>query len=129
MKHQHCAQPAPAAEGPPENDITAIEGQALLVLTTLPDGDTARAIARRLVEQRLAACVNILPPCESVYCWEEALEHDREVPLLIKTTDDRYAALEKMLRSLHPYALPEIIALPLVRGLPGYLDWILRQTR
>jgi periplasmic divalent cation tolerance protein len=101
---------------------------ALLVLTNVPDEATARALARHLVAQRLAACVNVLAPCRSVYRWEGALEDASEVPLLIKTTGARYAALETAIRERHPYELPEIVAVPLVRGLPGYLDWIAAET-
>ena len=96
----------------------------LLVLTNLPDAASAERIARLLVEQRLAACVNILAPCTSVYRWNAAIETAAEVPLLIKTTAARYAELEAAIRARHPYELPEIIAVPVGSGLPGYLDWI-----
>ncbi|WP_026187799.1 divalent-cation tolerance protein CutA [Methyloversatilis universalis] len=97
---------------------------ALLVLTTLPDADTAARIARALVEGRHAACVSIGAPVRSVYVWQGALEDASEVPLAIKTTADAYAGLEAALRALHPYDLPEIIALPVTRGLPAYLQWV-----
>ena len=100
----------------------------LLILTNLPDGDSARALAAALVEQRLAACVNILAPCSSVYRWQGELETAAEVPLLIKATRARYAALEAAIRARHPYELPEIVAVPVVLGLPGYLDWIAAET-
>ena len=102
--------------------------EALVVLTNLPDAAAARALASRLVELRLAACVNILAPCRSVYRWEGAVEDAEEVPLLIKTTAERYPALESEIRDRHPYELPEIVAVPLVRGLPAYLDWIATET-
>lgn len=102
--------------------------QALLILTTLPDRDTARQLARQLVEARLAACVNILSPCASVYRWQAALQEEDEIPLLIKTSAERYQAVETFLREHHPYELPEIIALPIVQGLPGYLEWVGAQT-
>lgn len=101
---------------------------ALVVLTSLPDAAAARALASRLVELRLAACVNILAPCRSVYRWQDAVEDAEEVPLLIKTTAARYPALEAEIRDRHPYELPEIVAVPLVRGLPAYLDWIVAET-
>jgi periplasmic divalent cation tolerance protein len=101
---------------------------ALLVLTNLPDEAGAHALAQHLVEQRLAACVNVLAPCRSVYRWRDALEEAAEVPLLIKTTGARYAALEAAIRARHPYELPEIVAVPLVRGLPGYLAWMAAET-
>lgn len=101
---------------------------ALLVLTNLPDMASARALAGHLVEVRLAACVNILAPCRSVYRWEGRVEDAEEVPLLIKTTAARYAALEAAIRAHHPYELPEIVAVPITRGLPDYLDWVATET-
>lgn len=102
--------------------------QTLLVLTNLPDAEAARALAGRLVEERLAACVNILAPCMSVYRWQGGVEQAPEVPLLIKSTAARYAALEAAIRAAHPYALPEIVALPVDRGLPDYLAWVAAET-
>lgn len=96
----------------------------LIVFTTLPDADHAAALAARLVEERLAACVNILAPCTSVYRWEAQIETTVEVPLLIKTSAARYAALEAAIRAHHPYELPEVVAVPVERGLPAYLDWV-----
>ena len=101
----------------------------LLVLTTLPDRATAEALAAVLVEDRLAACVNILQPCRSVYRWQGAVETSDEIPLLIKTSEARYAALENAIRLRHPYETPEIIALPVVRGLPDYLAWVVAETQ
>lgn len=100
----------------------------LLVLTTLPDDDTAQRIANHLVDAGLAACVSIGAPVRSVYRWQGAIEHAVEVPLAIKTTSDRYDALEQALRATHPYDLPEIIALPVERGLEGYLRWTAEMT-
>lgn len=96
----------------------------LLVLTNLPDRAAAERLADSLVEMRLAACVNILAPCLSVYRWQGATQREEEHPLLIKTTGERYAALEAAIRAGHPYELPEIIAVPIERGLPAYLDWV-----
>jgi periplasmic divalent cation tolerance protein len=101
---------------------------ALLVLTNLPDPEMAEDLARVLIEERVAACVNILAPCTSVYRWNEAIEGASEVPVLIKTTRARYAALEAAIRRCHPYELPEIIAVPIERGLPGYLEWVATET-
>src|SRR5687768_7091621 len=101
----------------------------LLVLTNLPDRAAAERVADLLVEQRLAACVNVLAPCRSVYRWKGALQHDEEHPVLIKTTSERYAALEQALRAAHPYELPEIVALPIERGLPAYLAWVAGETK
>ncbi|HEY5896837.1 MAG TPA: divalent-cation tolerance protein CutA [Burkholderiales bacterium] len=101
----------------------------LLVLTNLPDRASAERIADTLVQQGLAACVNILAPCRSVYRWKGAVQHDEEHPMLIKTTTERYAQLQEALRSAHPYELPEIIALPVERGLPAYLQWVAAETK
>src|SRR5258706_1472690 len=101
----------------------------LLVLTNLPDRAAAERLAERLVGEHLAACVNILAPCRSVYRWKGALQRDEEHPLLIKTTAERYPALERALREGHPYELPEIIAVPVGSGLPAYLDWVAAETK
>ena len=101
----------------------------LLVLTNLPDRAVAERLADTLVANNLAACVNILAPCRSVYRWKGAVQHDEEHPLLIKTTTERYGALEQALRAGHPYELPEIIAVPVERGLPAYLDWVAAETK
>ena len=101
----------------------------LLVLTNLPDRAAAERLAGLLIEKRLAACVNILAPCRSVYRWKDAVQHDEEHPMLIKTTAERYPALERALRAGHPYELPEIIAVPVERGLAAYLDWVEAETQ
>ena len=100
----------------------------LLVFTNLPDRATAERLADALIGKRVAACVSILAPCSSVYRWKGAVEHDEEHPLLIKTTDEQYPALEAAIRAGHPYELPEIIAVPVERGLPAYLDWVAAET-
>jgi len=99
------------------------------VFTNLPERAAAERLADLLVEKRLAACVNILAPCRSVYRWQGAVRHDEEHPMLIKTTAERYPALEQALRSGHPYELPEIIAVPIERGLPAYLQWVAAETK
>ena len=109
-------------------DGKAADFSALLVLTNLPDRAAAERLADALVERQLAACVNILAPCRSVYRWKGAVQRDEEHPVLIKTTAERYAALEQAIREQHPYELPEIIAVPVERGLPAYLDWVATQT-
>ena len=100
----------------------------LIVLTHAPDRETAQKIARALIEARAAACVNILGACASIYRWKGEIETAEEVPLLIKTRGGRYAELEALLRRFHPYELPEIVAVPAVRGLPAYLDWVVAET-
>ena len=101
----------------------------LLVVTNLPDRASAEKLAALLIEQRLAACVNLLAPCASVYRWQGGIQHDEEHPLLIKTAQDRYAELEAAIRANHPYELPEIIAVSIVQGLPAYLQWVESETR
>lgn len=84
-------------------------------------------LAQTLLERRLAACVNLLSPARSLYRWQGQIETATEIPMLIKTTRAGYPALEAALRELHPYEVPEIIALPLAAGLPAYLDWVAAQ--
>jgi periplasmic divalent cation tolerance protein len=100
----------------------------LLVLTNLPDAASAEVLAHALVDARLAACVNVMAPCRSVYRWQGAVEAADEVPLLIKTTAACYAALEAAIRAQHPYELPEVIAVPVTQGLPDYLAWVAAET-
>ena len=102
---------------------------AYLVITNLPDRDSAAKLAHALIERRLAACVNILSPCRSVYRWQGKTEDAEEFPMLIKTTRERYAELEAAIRAGHPYELPEIIAIPLTGGLSKYLEWVESETR
>lgn len=94
-----------------------------IVLVTAPEAD-ARSIARALVQQDLAACVNILPNLTSVYRWQGEVEEDTEQLLIIKTRRDVLEPLKAAVVEAHPYELPEIIAVPIVDGLKGYLDWI-----
>jgi periplasmic divalent cation tolerance protein len=114
-------------EGSMERDSTD-ETETLLVFTTLPDRVAAMTLAHAIVGRRLAACVNILAASTSVYRWNGAIEEAGEIPLLMKTRSARYPELQAAIRELHPYELPEIIAVPAVRGLPEYLDWIAEET-
>jgi periplasmic divalent cation tolerance protein len=100
-----------------------------LVFCTCPDQETAARIAERLVGDRLAACVNLLPGLTSIYRWQGEVQREAEVLLLIKTVTARLPALTAALRELHPYALPEIIALPITDGLPDYLTWVTTCTQ
>ena len=102
---------------------------ALLVTCACPDRDAADALARLLVDQRLAACVQVLPGMRSTYRWEGAIESAEEVLLLAKTWDDRLEALVAALQAAHPYSLPEIMAVPAAGGLAAYLDWVRTGTR
>ncbi|MBZ5558049.1 MAG: divalent-cation tolerance protein CutA [Acidobacteriia bacterium] len=101
----------------------------ILVLTTMPDDDRADALARTLVDERLAACVNVHGPMTSVYRWKGQVERDPERQLVIKTTRDRLAALETRLRALHPYELPEFIVVSVDEGSAAYLRWVADETR
>lgn len=102
--------------------------EILLVITNLPDAPSAERLARHLIDERAAACVNQLAPCTSTYRWRGNIESATEVPLLIKTTRAAYPRLEKLIRVVHPYELPEIIAVPVTAGLPAYLGWIDNET-
>ncbi len=100
-----------------------------LVLTNVPTAAVADELARIAVEAQLVACVNQLAPCRSTYLWQGRLMQETEIPLLIKTTAAAYPRLEALLRQQHPYALPEIIAVPLAAGLPAYLGWVAEQIK
>ena len=101
--------------------------EVLLIMSTFPDAQTARRVARQIVEERLAACANVLPSIKSIYRWQGKVEESEESLVLIKTTVDRFAAMQTTLRRLHPYEVPEIVALPIDRGLPDYLRWVVEQ--
>ncbi|HKU79266.1 MAG TPA: divalent-cation tolerance protein CutA [Rhodanobacteraceae bacterium] len=100
----------------------------LLCLSTCPDAETAAIIARTLVGERLAACVNRLPGVQSTYRWHGEIHDDAEVLLLIKTTRERFDALRDRLTKLHPYEVPELIAFEITDGLPAYLEWLASET-
>ncbi|RPI40285.1 MAG: divalent-cation tolerance protein CutA [Betaproteobacteria bacterium] len=102
---------------------------ALLVLTTLPDRNAALALAHALIERRVAACASVLAECTSVYRWKGSVETASEVPILIKSTAAAYPELEQAIRELHPYELPEIVAVPVSAGLAGYLEWVAAETQ
>ena len=95
-----------------------------IVLTTCPDKVSAERIAHALVEEGLAACVNVLPPMHSIYRWKGKIEQATEQLLVIKSTVARFPAIRERIQALHPYELPEIIAVPIADGLPGYLAWL-----
>ena len=99
--------------------------EILLAITTFPDAETARRIARDLVELRLAACGNVLPQIHSVYRWQGKIESSDEALALFKLSANRYPEFEAKLRSLHPYDVPEIIACPIDQALPDYLRWVI----
>ncbi len=101
----------------------------LITLCTCPSQTVAEEIASTLVEQGVAACINIIPAITSIYKWQGRLEKEGEALMLIKTDRSRYSDLEQALTTLHPYELPEIIAVPVEQGLAGYLNWVTQCTK
>ena len=95
-----------------------------IIMTNMPDRDIAIRLANRLVDRRLAACVNLLAPCTSVYSWRGKTETAREIPLFIKSTKANYPAIEREIKLLHPYEQPEIIIVPITGGSTDYLQWL-----
>ncbi len=102
---------------------------AIIIISNLPDLSTAERLATTLVERKLAACVNILPQVNSVYRWRGQVEQATEVAVMIKTVAHRYDEIELVIKAMHTYDVPEIIALPITRGLPAYLDWLSAETK
>ena len=102
--------------------------EVLIVLTNLPDRASAEKLAQALVDRRLAACVNVLAECTSIYRWKGEVGRAAEVPVLVKTRAARYGEVEAAIRELHPYELPEIVALPVTRGHDEYLRWVAAET-
>jgi periplasmic divalent cation tolerance protein len=100
-----------------------------IVLVTAPSGEVARDLARRLLEERLVACGNVVPGLTSVYRWEGSVQEDEEVLLILKCHVSTLARLVERTAELHPYELPEILALPVSEGLPGYVAWVGRECR
>jgi periplasmic divalent cation tolerance protein len=98
--------------------------QVLLAVSTFPDRETADRIAHTLIEEKLAACANVIPAVHSIYRWKDKIETAGEVIALFKTTPERQAAFQEKLRSLHPYEVPEIVFVPVAGGLPAYLRWV-----
>ena len=101
---------------------------AIIVLTNFPDKQSAAACAEAMIERQLAACANVLSPCASIYRWQGKIESAEEIPLLIKTRQQHYERVEQLIKMMHPYELPEVIAIPITGGLPAYLQWIAAET-
>jgi periplasmic divalent cation tolerance protein len=114
--------PLSASPPPADEDI-------VVVLCTAPDEETAARLARTLVEEELAACVNVLPGLRSIYRWQGKVSDDGEVLCLMKTRRTLFATLRERIVALHPYEVPEVIALPVVEGSAPYLDWVRASTR
>lgn len=102
---------------------------ALVVLTTLPNADAAAALSKTIVEERLAACASILPSVRSIYRWQDKIQDEPEVLVLLKTQRQVFERLRTRILELHPYEVPEVLALPVDQGHAAYLDWLVRETR
>jgi len=102
---------------------------AMLVLTTLPNSDAAADLAKKVVGEKLAACANVMPAVRSIYRWQGALQDENEVLVLLKTRQARFDKLKARILELHPYDVPEVIAVPVEQGHGAYLDWIANETR
>ncbi|WP_295624770.1 divalent-cation tolerance protein CutA [uncultured Nitrosomonas sp.] len=102
--------------------------EPVLVITNFPNKESALALAEALVDQHLAACVNTLSPCVSMYRWKDNIESAEETPVLIKTQRQHYERIEQLIKKVHPYELPEVIMVPILDGLPAYLQWIVDET-
>lgn len=98
--------------------------EAILILTSFPEEKGALKLAKILIDQHAAACVHIGAQLTSIYHWKGKTETATEVPVVIKTLSVRYAEVEQTIKAMHPYELPEIIAVPIIKGLPAYLQWI-----
>ena len=96
----------------------------IIVFCTVPDPEVAHKLSKVLVEERVAACCNIIPAVKSLYFWEKKLQEDQELLLIIKTREEVFPTLEKRIRDIHPYSVPEILALPIIHGNPEYLKWM-----
>ncbi|MBA3756466.1 MAG: divalent-cation tolerance protein CutA [Nitrosomonas sp.] len=102
--------------------------ELILIITNFPDKKGAVALAEALIDQHLVACVNILSPGTSVYRWQGNIESAEEIPVLIKTQRQHYERIEQLIKIMHPYELPEVITVPIMGGLPAYLQWIADET-
>lgn len=106
-----------------------MDANQLVIFCTCPDRESAGNLATALVEERLAACVNLLPDITSIYRWQGQVRREPECLLLIKTSEAGFEAVRSRVRSLHPYEVPEIIALPVIHGDPSYLQWLVENTQ
>ncbi len=98
--------------------------EVILIITNFPDKASALMLAQKLIESRAAACINILAESTSIYRWQGETEISHEIPVLIKTLVKHYVMVEEIIKAIHPYELPEIIAVPVKLGLPAYMQWI-----
>lgn len=103
--------------------------EPILIITHFPDKKGAIALAKTLIDQHLVACVNVLGPCTSIYRWQGHVESADEIPVLIKTQRQHYERVEQFIKMMHPYELPEVVMIPIMDGLPAYLQWIDAETQ
>jgi periplasmic divalent cation tolerance protein len=101
---------------------------AIQIISTCPTRELAEQIARNLVERRLAACVQVAGPIQSTYRWQGRIEHDQEWRIAAKTVESRFDQVEAAIRELHPYEVPEVLAVPVVRGSESYLQWLEQES-
>ncbi|HEY6909471.1 MAG TPA: divalent-cation tolerance protein CutA [Myxococcales bacterium] len=102
---------------------------AMLVLTTLPGAEAAAELAKAVVGEKLAACANLLPAVRSIYRWQGRVQDESEVLVLFKTRQEHFERLKARLLELHPYEIPEVLAVPVEQGYQAYLDWLAQETR
>ena len=102
----------------------SMKNKEIIVFSTSPDEEQGRAMAKTLVSKRLAACVNVIPRVTSIYRWDDQVQEDSECLLIIKSTGNQIEGLTDQIEKLHPYELPEVLAVPITGGLPAYLDWV-----
>lgn len=102
--------------------------EPILIISNFPNKKSAMLCAEALIDQHVAACVNVLSPCASVYRWQGKVESTDEIPILIKTERQHYDRVEQLIKMMHPYELPEVILVPIDNGLPAYLQWIAEET-
>ena len=102
--------------------------EVLIVYTTLAQSEQANMLVKSLIDQKLVACATLLPAVQSIYRWQGTVETAIEILVMMKTTRERYAALEAAILAAHPYAVPELLAVPVVHGLPAYLEWVRAET-
>ena len=101
---------------------------AMLVLTTLPNADAAAELARSVVNEKLAACANLFPALRSIYKWQTKMQDENEVLVLFKTRQEHFERLKSRILELHPYEVPEVLAIPVEQGYQAYLDWLATET-
>jgi periplasmic divalent cation tolerance protein len=106
------------------NDVPKV----VVVLVTVPNQQEADRIAGQMVQKRYAACATTVPGAQSIYWWEGKVIKEQEVLLLLKTTEDRFPLLREAIKQVHPYQVPEILALSVMDGLPQYLEWVVKET-